>query len=196
MSEVTSLQLVQREERGKGPCARLRSNGLVPGVFYNSKGENISFSVDNLALGKAFEKVRYSKMIELQIEVDGHVEKRNALFKKLVSHPVKRRYDHVDFIGIDLDKEVQVTVPVETVGRAKGVVLGGKLEILEERVMVRCLPTIIPDSIVIDVADLDIAEKVFVEQLVLPEGVKAVYDRNYPVVTIQAGRGAKAGEEE
>ena len=196
MSEVTSLQLKQREERGKGPCARLRSNGLVPGVFYNSKGENISFTVDNMALGKAFEKVRYSKMLELHIDVDGQVEKRNALFKKLVSHPVKRRYDHVDFIGIDLDKEVQVTVPVETVGRAKGVVLGGKLEILEERVMVRCLPTIIPDSIVVDVADLDIAEKVFVEQLVLPEGVKAVYDRNYPVVTIQAGRGAKAGEED
>ncbi len=196
MSEVTSLQLKQREERGKGPCARLRSNGLVPGVFYNSKGENISFTVDNMALGKVFEKVRYSKMLELHIEVDGQVEKRNALFKKLVSHPVKRRYDHVDFIGIDLDKEVQVTVPVETVGRAKGVVLGGKLEIIEERVMVRCLPTIIPDSIVVDVADLDIAEKVFVEQLVLPEGVKAVYDRNYPVVTIQAGRGGKAGEEE
>lgn len=124
MSEVTSLQLTQRAERGKGPCARLRSQGLVPGVFYNSKGENISFSVDNMALGKAFEKVRYSKMIELHIDVDGQIEKRNALFKKLVSHPVKRRYDHVDFVGIDLDKEVQVTIPVETTGRAKGVVLG------------------------------------------------------------------------
>jgi large subunit ribosomal protein L25 len=196
MSEVTSLQLTQREERGKGPCARLRSNGLVPGVFYNSKGENISFTVDNMALGKAFEKVRYSKMIELQINVDGQVEKRNALFKKLVTHPVKRRYDHVDFIGIDLDKEVQVTIPVETVGRAKGVVLGGKLEILQERVMVRCLPTIIPDSVVVDVTELDIADKVFVEQLVLPEGVKAVYDRNFPVLAIQTARGAKTGEEE
>lgn len=196
MSEVTSLQLTPREERGKGPCARLRSNGLVPGVFYNSKGENISFTVDNMALGKAFEKVRYSKMLELHIDVDGQVQKRNALFKKLVSHPVKRRYDHVDFIGIDLDKDVQVTVPVETVGRAKGVVLGGKLEILAERVMVRCLPTVIPDSIVVDITELNIADKVFVEQLALPEGVKAVFDRNYAVLAIQAGRGAAAGEEE
>jgi large subunit ribosomal protein L25 len=195
MSEVTSLQLVQREERGKGPCARLRSNGLVPGVFYNSKGENISFSVDNLALGKAFEKVRYSKMIELQIEVDGQLEKRNALFKKLVSHPVKRRYDHVDFIGIDLDKEVQVTIPVEVTGRAKGVVLGGKLEIFQERIMVRCLPTIIPDSVVVDITELGINDKVFVDQLILPEGVTSVYDRNYAVLAILAGRGAKAGEE-
>lgn len=195
MSEVTSLTLVQREERGKGPCARLRANGLVPGVFYNSKGENISFTVDNLALGKAFEKVRYSKMIELQIEVDGKVEKRNALFKKLVSHPVKRRYDHVDFIGIDLDKEVQVTIPVEVTGRAKGVVLGGKLEILQERVLVRCLPTAIPDSIVIDTTELGIGDKIFVDQLVLPEGVTPVYDRNYVVLAIQTGRGAKAGEE-
>lgn len=195
MSEVTSLQLTPREERGKGPCARLRSNGLVPGVFYNSKGENISFSVENMALGKAFEKVRYSKMLELRIEVDGQVQKRNALFKKLVSHPVKRRYDHVDFIGIDLDKDVQVTVPVEAVGRAKGVVLGGKLEILQERVMVRCLPTIIPDSIVVDVAELNIGDRVFVDQLVLPEGVRAVFDRNYAVLAIQTGRGAAAGEE-
>jgi large subunit ribosomal protein L25 len=196
MSEVTSLQLTPREERGKGPCSRMRSNGLVPGVFYNSKGENISFTVDNLALGKAFEKVRYSKMIELQIEVDGQVQKRNALFKKLVTHPVKRRYDHVDFIGIDLDKEVQVTIPVETVGRAKGVVLGGKLEILQERVMVRCLPTMIPDSVVVDVTELEINGKVLVDQLVLPEGVKAVFDRNYVVLAIQTARGAKAGEEE
>jgi large subunit ribosomal protein L25 len=196
MSEVTSLQLTPREERGKGPCARLRSNGLVPGVFYNSKGENISFTVDNLALGKTFEKVRYSKMLELHIEIDGQVQKRNALFKKLVTHPVKRRYDHVDFIGIDLDKEVQVTIPVEATGRAKGVVLGGKLEIIQERVMVRCLPTNIPDSIVVDVTDLDIADKVFVDQLVLPEGVKAVFDRNFVVLAIQTARGAKAGEEE
>ena len=196
MSEVTSLQLTHRAERGKGPCARLRSNGLVPGVFYNSKGENISFTVDNMALGKVFEKVRYSKMLELLIDVDGKVEKRNALFKKLVSHPVKRRYDHVDFIGIELDKEVQVTIPVETVGRAKGVVLGGKIEILKERVLVRCLPTVIPDSVVIDVTELNIGDKVFVDQLVLPEGVVAVYERNYPVMTIQTARGAKTGEEE
>ena len=196
MSEVASLQLTPREERGKGPCSRLRSNGLVPGVFYNSKGENISFTVDNLALGKAFEKVRYSKMIELQIELDGQLQKRNALFKKLVKHPVKRRYDHVDFIGIDLDKEVQVTVPVETIGRAKGVVLGGMLEILQERVMVRCLPTMIPDSVVVDVTELEINGKVLVDQLVLPEGVKAVFDRNYVVLAIQTARGAKAGEEE
>ncbi|NCD24076.1 MAG: 50S ribosomal protein L25 [Deltaproteobacteria bacterium] len=195
MSEVTSLTIVKREERGKGPCGRLRAQGFVPGVFYNSKGENISFTVDNLALGKAFEKVRYSKMIELQIEIDGKTEKRNALFKKLVSHPVKRRYDHVDFVGIDLDKEVQVTIPVEVTGRAKGVVLGGKLEVFQERVLVRCLPTIIPDSIVVDITELGIGDKIFVDQLVLPEGVSAVYDRNYVVMSVLAGRGAKAGEE-
>lgn len=196
MSEVTSLKLKHREERGKGPCSRLRANGMVPGIFYNSKGENFSFAVENLALGKAFEKVRYSKMIELEFEVDGKTEKRNALFKKLVSHPVKRRYDHVDFIGIDLDKEVQVTVPVEAVGRAKGVVLGGKLEVVQDRVMVRCLPTQIPDSVVVDVTELNIGDKVLVDQLVFPEGVSAVFDRKYVILTIQTARGAKTGEAE
>lgn len=196
MSEVTQLHLTPRAERGKGPNARLRSKGLVPGVFYNSKGENISFSVDNLALGKAFEKTRYAKMIELHIQIDGKEEKRTALFKKLVSHAVKRQYEHVDFIGIDLDKEVEVSIPVSTVGRAKGVVLGGKLTILQDLVKVRCLPTIIPDGVVVDVTNLNIADKVFADQLSLPEGVKAVFDTNYAVLTIQTARGAKTDEEE
>lgn len=62
--------------------------------------------------------------------------------------------------------------------------------------MVRCLPAMIPDSIVVDVTELDIADKVFVDQLPLPEGVKAVYDRNYAVLAVVTSRGAKAGEEE
>jgi large subunit ribosomal protein L25 len=196
MSEVTSLQLSHRVERGKGPCARLRNNGLVPGVFYNSKGENISFSVDNMALGKAFEKVRYSKMIELHIDIDGKTEKRNALFQKLVSHPVKRRYDHVDFIGIDLDKEVEVFVPVKAVGRAKGIVLGGKLEYLRERIKVRCLPTAIPDYLEVNITEMGIGDKIMVDQVPTPAGVVSVFDRPYPVVTVQTARGAKTAEEE
>ena len=42
---------------------------------------------------------------------------------------------------------------------------------------------------------MGINDKIFVDQLVLPEGVTAVYDRNYVVLAILAGRGAKAGEE-
>jgi large subunit ribosomal protein L25 len=196
MSNITNLQLKHRQERGKGPCRRLRSNGLVPGVFYDSKGENIAFTVDNMALGKAFEKVRYSKLIELEIDMGGQVEKRNALFKDLVSHPVKRRYDHVDFIGVDLDKEVQVRIPVKVHGRAKGVVLGGRLEMYQEKVLVTCLPAAIPDAIMFDVTSLNIGDKVFVEDLSMPEGVQAVYDRNYLVLAVQSARGAQEADEE
>lgn len=195
MSEVASLQLSQRKELGKSPSARLRTQGLVPGVYYNAQGENIPLAVANVALGKAFEKVRYSKLIELHIDMDGKVEKRNALFKNLVAHPVKRRYDHVDFIGIDLDKEVQVAVPLKVTGRSKGIVLGGKLEVFQEEIVVRCLPTAIPDVIVFDVTNLNIGEKIFVADLQMPENVKAVFDRNYLVLSILAGR-AKTDEEQ
>ena len=62
--------------------------------------------------------------------------------------------------------------------------------------MVRCLPTVIPDSIVMDVTDLDIGGKVMVDQLPMPEGVQPVYDRVFPVIAIQTARGAKTAEEE
>lgn len=195
MSEVANLKLSQRKELGKGPSSQLRTQGLVPGVFYNAQGENIALTVDNVALGKAFEKVRYSKMIELHIDMDGKVEKRNALFKSLITHPVKRRYEHVDFMGIELDKKVQVTVPLKLTGRSKGIVLGGKLEVYQKNILVTCLPTVIPDFIAYDITNLNIGDKVFVDDLSLPAEVRAVFDRNYLVLSILAGRDSKTESE-
>jgi len=82
--------------------------------------------VDAKALAKAFEAVRYSKPLAMALE-DG--TERPVLIKELKAHPFKRAYVHVDFWGIDLEKTVDVTVPVAVVGRSKGVVLGGKLAV-------------------------------------------------------------------
>lgn len=49
-------------------------------------------------------------------------------------HPVKGVFTHVDFFGVDLNKEIKVDVPLEFVGTSKGVKLGGTLETYRERV--------------------------------------------------------------
>jgi large subunit ribosomal protein L25 len=82
-------------------------------------------------------------------------------------------------------------------GKAKGVVLGGKLEIFRDTLEVECLPLAIPDNVVIDVTALDVNENVSVADVVLSEGVKAVYDDNFAVVGVvyETEEEEKAGAE-
>jgi large subunit ribosomal protein L25 len=188
MSELMRLQVARRVERGKGPCSRLRSQGAVPGVFYSSQGENIPLTVDAKELDKAFEGVRYSKPLAVCFE-DGTT--RTVLIQEIKHHPYKRAFLHVDFYGIDLDKPVAVSVPLVVTGRAKGVVLGGKLAVYREKVTVRCLPSQIPDAIVVDVTEMNIGDKLMVDALPVPEGVHVLFDRSFAVLAITGGRGAK-----
>ena len=48
---------------------------------------------------------------------------------------------------------------------------GGVLDVVQREVEVKCLPLSIPDSLSIDVSELDIGDALHVSDLVLPEGV-------------------------
>lgn len=196
MSQFAQLKVETRAEAGKGPNRRLREAGKVPGIFYNSAGENILLQADFMALQKVYSKVGHSHVVELELEQDGTVSTIPALITELVQHPVKQIFNHVDFLGIDLDKKVTVSIPVRTKGRAKGVVVGGKLEVYRERINVTCLPADIPNQVVIDIAALDRGDRYFIEDVQLPEGVVAVCDDNFAVLGISSPRGRQAGEEE
>lgn len=196
MSQFAQLKVETRAETGKCPNRRLRNTGKVPGIFYNSAGENIQVQADFMELYKVYSKVGHSHVVELELEQDGNARTIPALITELVQHPTRKIYNHVDFLGIDLDKKVTVSIPVKTVGRAKGVVVGGKLELYRERVSVTCLPADIPAEVVIDITELNRGERSFIEDVQFPEGVDAVFDSNFAVLGISMPRGRQEGDEE
>lgn len=184
MAEQLNLAVEKRSTFGKGPARRLRAKSVVPGVYYSAEGENISVQVEELPLVKAYQKVGLSHVFTLDIQEDGQKVSKPVLIKKIVQHPFKSRITHVDFYGVDLTKEIQVSIPVEVTGRAKGVAVGGKLELLRESIIVQCLPMIVPDKLVLDVTELGVGESIHIKNVTLPEGVKAVYDDNFSIVNV------------
>jgi len=184
MSEQLSLTVRTRAEKGKGAGRRLRGQKMIPGIFYDGKGANIPVVMDDLPFRKLYQKAGSSHVFDLVIENGGKSETRPSLVWVVQAHPTKNQVDHVDFYGIDPNKPVQVHVAVELTGKAKGTTVGGKLELFRETLAVVCLPAAIPDKIVIDVTDLDMNQHVSVKDLVLPEGVKAVFDQNFSVVGV------------
>lgn len=196
MKESLSLNVQARAEKGKGPNRRLRSEKLIPGIFYDGKGVNVPVLVADLPFRKLYQKVGGSHVFDLVIEKDGQTETRPTLIWQVQNHPWKNQVDHVDFYGVDPNKPIHVHVRLAYTGKAKGVTVGGKLEIYRESLEIVCLPAAIPDKIVIDVTELAMGQHVSVKDVKMPEGVKAVYDQSFAVVGVINPAAEAEGEAE
>lgn len=181
-----TLSVRKKEGRGKGPSGRLRAKDLVPGVFYTTSGENIMVQAPALPLEKLYESVGHTAVFNLEIESDGKKDIHPVLIWQIQRHPYKKCFMHIDYYGVDLDKEIKVDVPVEFTGVAKGTKLGGVLETYRESVRLGSKPLNMPQKIVVDVSDLNIGDMITISDIKLPDNVRAVFDRDYAVVGVLA----------
>ncbi|EFL52056.1 ribosomal 5S rRNA E-loop binding protein Ctc/L25/TL5 [Solidesulfovibrio fructosivorans JJ]] len=184
MKETLSLAVTTRTGLGKGANRKLRAKDMVPGIYYDATGANVPVMVEHLPLQKLYAKTASSHVFDLKIATDAGEETKPSLMWKVEHHPTKPRITHVDFYGVDLTKAIHVHIPVVVTGKAKGQVKGGALEVYRESIEVVCLPLAIPDRVVIDITNLDVNESVQVADLVLPEGVKAVYEDNFSLLAV------------
>lgn len=193
MAELMTLKVRPRGEKGKCPCRRIRTQNLVPGIYYNQQGQNIAVQVEMLPLTKLHNKLGSSRVFHLEIDQEGAA--LPSLIKSVQYDPIKSVPIHVDFYGVDLDRDIKVDVRVVVEGKAKGIILGGLLEVFRDSLEVICKPLDVPEKIVIDVTDLDIGVNLHVADVKLPSGVRAVYDDNFAVVGVVAQEAEETKEE-
>lgn len=195
MAELLKLNVQERKKLGKGPNRRLRVTGMVPGIFYDAKGTNIPVKVEMVPLQKAYASLGNAQVFDLVLEKDGKTETYPSLLWRVRNEPVKGTPEHVDFFGVDLEKPIKVAVHFEITGSSPGVKLGGRLEQYREAVDVICKPLEIPESIVLDISEMDILDSIRIEDVEFPENVTPVFDENYAILTIATKR-AEVEEEE
>jgi large subunit ribosomal protein L25 len=183
--ELIELKTNKRTATGNGPARRLRQSGRIPAVYYGPNTEPVLLSVNKNDLEQVLKKGGIGQvMLNLVIQKNGETLNMPAMIKELQTHPVSRNFIHVDFYEIKMDRKITVKVPVTTTGVAKGVELGGILQIVRRELEVECLPLAVPESIVIDVTDLDIGDSVHVGKISLEGEIEILEDDNRTVVTI------------
>jgi len=179
--EQTTLSIEVRDNKGKGASRRIRRAGKLPGVVYGVGG-NFNVIVEPRTIEKLLLQEGGRNQI-LTLSGTG-VEGKATLIKDYQIHPVSRKLVHVDLLEIDVTKKIQVTVPLNTVGKSIGVAEGGVLNFIERTVEVRCLPTAIPPHIDVDISALKIGDSVHVDDLKLPEGIEKATHLNPTLVTV------------
>jgi len=185
--ELIELKTKIRTTTGNGPARRLRMSGQVPAVVYGPKTEPVLLSVNKSDLEQLFKKGGIGQVVlNLVIQKNGETLTMPAMIKELQTHPVSRNFIHIDFYEIKMDQKITAKIPVVTTGIAKGVELGGVLQIVRRELEVECLPLEVPESIEIDISDLDIGDSIHVEKIRLEGEIEFLEDDNYTVVTVLA----------
>jgi len=182
MAEIV-VTATNRNDRGKNAARRLRRQGLVPGVVYGGKGDNIAVAVDPKALQKVLRsEAGRNAILKLDIAGKGAT---NAILKGLQVDPIKETFLHVDFYRIAMNVAIRVTVPIVVRGEARGVkVDGGILELITREIEVECLPGDIPERIEIDVSDLGLNGALRVSDLPANPKVKILESADQVVVHV------------
>ena len=120
----------------------------------------------------------------LDLNAGGKVEK--ALIREVQWDHLGKDLLHVDFARVSADERVEVTVPLEIRGTAAGIAQGGVLDQPIHTLNIECLAISLPESIRVNVGELQLGQAIHIRELVLPPGVKALGDPDAIVVQVRA----------
>ncbi len=191
MSNVFEFVGETRTESGKSSARAMRRAGNLPAVIYgHGEPQMLSLNHNEVVKHLAHEEV-YSHILD--ITIDGKTEK--AILKSVQRHPAKVRVLHLDFLRINLADRIKVHVPLHFINEHTGI--GGKKGGVAAHTMtsveVFCLPTFLPDFIVVNLTMLDVGHSIHLSELKIPANVQIVElthgtDHDLAVVSMQAAK--------
>ena len=175
MSTNFVINARSREDTGKGASRRLRrQSGEIPAIIYGGKKHAEKISILHKDITKALEnEAVYSSIISLAI--DGKAE--DTIIKDIQRHPAKQVILHLDFLRVSKTTKLQTRVPLNFLNEdiCVGVKMGGGLIAhTMTDIEVSCLPKDLPESIDVDMEEIDIGQIVHLSDIKMPSGVESV----------------------
>jgi large subunit ribosomal protein L25 len=188
MAKVITLTAQTREKLGKGSARRARRNGQIPAVIYGGKEAPQSILLDAREFGRVLDSKIFTHLFDITTD---DITTR-VLPRDLQLDPVRDWPIHIDFLRVTDETIIHVEVPVTIINTDKspGLKRGGLLNVVYQTIDLMVPAANIPESLVIDVAGLEINQSVHISAVQLPEGAHTkLQDGDMTVVTIAAPSG-------
>jgi len=189
--EQKTLTGENRKEFKKRTASRLRRSGKIPAVIYGHSGDH-PIAVDEHEFSTKFHRVSENTIINLTVEKDQY----DVLVKDYQEDILTGKITHIDFYEIERGKALRTHVPVRLEGVSPGVREGGILDHHLHELEIECLPKDLPDTVVIDISNLEIGDSVHVGDLDPPKGVQYLNADEYVIVSVSHRKAEVLEEEE
>ena len=164
----------ERSMQGTGASRRLRNSGKTPGIVYGGSGEPKLIELDHNALWHALKKEAFHASI-LDMELNGQTSK--VLLRDYQMHPFKQLVLHIDFQRVEANTVLHMKVPFHYSGEENSPAVKNDKCLINHvvnEIEVTCLPADLPEFIAVDLSKLESGKSLHLDDIALPNGVKAV----------------------
>ena len=197
MTDQIILNADPRERTGTNKAREIRNtDGMIPAIVYGDEKETLNIKLKLNELTKASENELFYTQV-LLIKTQENEEK--VVLKELQRDPAKGKFLHADFQRVSRKTKLKVTIPVNFLNEEEcsGIKIdGGVVAKTIREIEIMCLAGNIPESIDVDIQNLNLGDSIWLTEISLPEGseIPSLTDEtNQMVVTINA---PKAVEED
>ena len=171
MTDQITLNADLRERTGTNKAREIRNvDGMVPAIVYGDEKETLNIKLKLNELTKASENELFYTQV-LLIKTEGKEEK--VVLKELQRDPAKGKFLHADFQRVSSKTKLKVIIPVNFVNEEEcaGVkVDGGVVAKAIREIEIMCLAGNIPESIDVDIENLNLGDSIRLTEISLPEG--------------------------
>jgi large subunit ribosomal protein L25 len=164
----------ERTKQGTGASRRLRITGRTPGIVYGGISDPQNIELDHNALWHALKKEAFHSSI-LEMELNG--ASSQVLLRDVQMHPFKQLVLHIDFQRVDANTTLNMKVPLHFSGEENSPAVkadGCLINHVINELNIACLPANLPESIQVDLSGLKKGTSLHLNDITLPEGVKAI----------------------
>jgi len=190
MSATLSFAAKPRPDLGTIATAKLRKQGDVPVTVSRPGHSSVHLALDLKSANELAAKVVHL----CHVDIEGKAI--TALRGEVVVDCISDKIQHIDLIQVDEKSEIVVSVAVIPDARnCPGIKAGGIVEQRMRAIKVKCKANAIPDSLTIDLGDVQLTDVVLVGKLVLPAGITLVTPAKNPLLSVVIPRGLKVVEE-
>lgn len=171
MAEKIIVKAEKRETRGKGHARRLRVDGKIPVVVYGGGTESVAATVSLSDLA-AIIRTETGVNTVFSLDIDGEGV-NDVIFQDRQIDAIKGRLIHADLRRFAKGEKIEMTVPIRLIGHAVGLQdAGAVLTQAMREIKVLCEPANTPDSIDVDVTNLEAGHALHVSDLVISAGIE------------------------
>ena len=177
------LSAQKRDTFGRGVKA-LRGKGFIPAELYGHGVKNEHVAVLAKDFQRVFREAGESALVNLLIDN----EKHPVFIYDVAFDPLTDAVTAIDFYQVRLDEKIKVKVPLIFEGQSPAIKdKNGVLVKAVQEVEVEALPGSIPRELRVSIVGLaDIGQSVYMKNIDLPEGVKAMIDLDTVVASVIA----------
>ena len=154
------LEGIVRESTGTKNTKALRRDGYLIANVYGKGLENIHAA---FKMNEYIRTVRNKETLAFEVKLDG--KKLKVVVQSYESQPLTGNLLHVDLMVAQPKTATHYMIPVETVGDAVGLKNKGMVFIAKQRLRVKSTIEKIPNSIVVDVTDMDVGDSKLIRDL-------------------------------